>query len=60
MINELTLAINAGIGLLALARVIHAYPTQASAIKMAADAFARSCTDQPSHGDISRPNWPTS
>jgi pyruvate/2-oxoglutarate dehydrogenase complex dihydrolipoamide dehydrogenase (E3) component len=59
MINELTLAINARIGLLALAQVIHAYPTQANAIKIAADAFARSRMDPTSTHDISRPNWPT-
>ena len=41
MINELTLAIVAGIGLRTLARVIHAYPTQAEAIKKAADAYNR-------------------
>ena len=41
MINEITLAIVAGIGLRTLARVIHAYPTQAEAIKMAADAYSR-------------------
>jgi pyruvate/2-oxoglutarate dehydrogenase complex dihydrolipoamide dehydrogenase (E3) component len=41
MINEISLAINAGIGLSVLARVIHAYPTQAEAIKMAADAYTR-------------------
>ena len=41
MINELTLAMVAGIGLRTLARVIHAYPTQADAIKMAADAYSR-------------------
>ena len=41
MINEITLAIVAGIGLRTLARVIHAYPTQAEAIKMAADAYNR-------------------
>ncbi len=39
MINELTLAMVAGIGLRTLARVIHAYPTQAEAIKKAADAY---------------------
>ena len=39
MINELSLAITSGIGLRALARVIHPYPTQAEAIKMAADAY---------------------
>lgn len=41
MINGLSLAISAGIGLRALARVIHTYPTQADAIKMAADAYSR-------------------
>jgi pyruvate/2-oxoglutarate dehydrogenase complex dihydrolipoamide dehydrogenase (E3) component len=41
MLNELTLAIVAGIGLSGLARVIHAYPTQAEAIRMAADAYER-------------------
>jgi pyruvate/2-oxoglutarate dehydrogenase complex dihydrolipoamide dehydrogenase (E3) component len=41
MINELSLAITAGIGLGELGRVIHAYPTQADAIKMAADAYYR-------------------
>ena len=41
MINEITLAMVAGIGLRTLARVIHAYPTQAEAIKMAADAYSR-------------------
>jgi pyruvate/2-oxoglutarate dehydrogenase complex dihydrolipoamide dehydrogenase (E3) component len=38
MINEITLAMVAGIGLGTLARVIHTYPTQAEAIKKAADA----------------------
>jgi len=41
MINEITLAMVAGIGLRTLARVIHAYPTQAEAIRMAADAYSR-------------------
>jgi pyruvate/2-oxoglutarate dehydrogenase complex dihydrolipoamide dehydrogenase (E3) component len=41
MIGGLSLAISAGIGLRALARVIHAYPTQVEAIKMAADAYHR-------------------
>jgi pyruvate/2-oxoglutarate dehydrogenase complex dihydrolipoamide dehydrogenase (E3) component len=41
MINELSLAITAGIGLAELGRVVHAYPTQAVAIKMAADAYYR-------------------
>jgi len=42
MINEITLAMVAGIGLRTLARVIHAYPTQAEAIKKAADAYVDS------------------
>jgi pyruvate/2-oxoglutarate dehydrogenase complex dihydrolipoamide dehydrogenase (E3) component len=41
MINGLSLAISSGIGLGALAQVIHTYPTQAEAIKMAADAYNR-------------------
>ena len=41
MISEITLAIVAGVGLGTLARVIHAYPTQAEAIRKAADAFVR-------------------
>ena len=40
-INGLSLAITSGIGLRGLARVIHTYPTQAEAIKMAADAYNR-------------------
>jgi pyruvate/2-oxoglutarate dehydrogenase complex dihydrolipoamide dehydrogenase (E3) component len=59
MINEITLAIDAGIGLSVLARVIHAYPTQASAIKMAADAFAKSLVKPSPPHDIARPEWPT-
>ena len=54
MINEITLAIDAGIGLTVLAKVIHAYPTQASAIKMAASAFAKSGAIH----NIARPDWP--
>ena len=41
MINELTLAMVAGIGLRDVARVIHPSGTQAEAIKMAADAYSR-------------------
>ena len=41
MINEITLAMVAGIGLRTLGRVIHAYPTQAEAIRKAADAYSR-------------------
>lgn len=41
MINEITLAMVAGIGLRTLARVMHAYPTQSSAIQKAAQAYYR-------------------
>lgn len=41
MINEITLAMVAGIGLRTLSRVIHTYPTQAEAIRKAADACSR-------------------
>ena len=41
MINEITLAMVARIGLSTLARVIHAYPTQAEAIRAAAIAYER-------------------
>lgn len=41
MISELTLAISAGIGLGAVAKTIHCYPTQAEIIKKAADAYNR-------------------
>ncbi|MGH7780815.1 MAG: mercuric reductase [Candidatus Binataceae bacterium] len=39
MISELSLAMAFGIGLRDLVRVIHPYPTQAQAIKMATDAY---------------------
>ena len=41
MINGISLAMVAGIGLRTVARVIHTYPTQAEAIKQAADAYTR-------------------
>ena len=41
MINGISLAIVAGIGLGGIARVIQPYPTQAEAIKKAADAYNR-------------------
>ncbi|MEO7548872.1 MAG: FAD-containing oxidoreductase, partial [Ramlibacter sp.] len=40
MINDLSLAMVAGIGLRTIADVIHAYPTQAEGIKKAAMAYA--------------------
>lgn len=42
MINGLSLAITSRLGLRALARVVHTFPTQAEAIKMAAEAYERS------------------
>lgn len=42
MISEITLAMEAGVGLARIARVIHPYPTQAEAIRKAADAYNRS------------------
>ncbi len=41
MINELSLAITAGLGLSAIGRTIHPYPTQAEAIKKLADTYNR-------------------
>ena len=41
MINEISLAIAGKIGLGKIASVIHSYPTQAEAIRQAADAFNR-------------------
>lgn len=41
MINELTLAITAKLGLSSIGRTIHPYPTQAEAIKRLADAYNR-------------------
>jgi pyruvate/2-oxoglutarate dehydrogenase complex dihydrolipoamide dehydrogenase (E3) component len=42
LINEISLAMSAGLDLLALARVNQPYPTQSQAIKMAAGAYAAS------------------
>lgn len=39
MINEISLAMVAGIGLKTIGEVIHSYPTQAEAIRRAADAY---------------------
>jgi hypothetical protein len=41
MINEFSLAITNGLGLSAVARTIHPYPTQAEAIRKLADAHNR-------------------
>jgi pyruvate/2-oxoglutarate dehydrogenase complex dihydrolipoamide dehydrogenase (E3) component len=41
MINELSLAITAGLGLSAIGKTIHPYPTQAEAIRRLADAYNR-------------------
>lgn len=42
MITQITLAMTSGAGLGAMAKTIHPYPTQAEAIKKAADAYSRS------------------
>jgi pyruvate/2-oxoglutarate dehydrogenase complex dihydrolipoamide dehydrogenase (E3) component len=41
MISEVSLAIRLGLGMRDLAKVIHAYPTQAAAVRMAAIAYTR-------------------
>lgn len=41
LINEITLAMVAGIGLRTLARALHAYPTQGEAVRRAAEAYKR-------------------
>ncbi len=41
MINEITLAMDAGLGLKNLSALIHPYPTQAEAIRKAADAYQK-------------------
>jgi len=41
MISELTLAITAGLGLSAIGRTIHPYPTQSEAVRKLADAYNR-------------------
>ena len=46
MINGLSLAMVAGIGLSTIAHVIHAYPTQAEGIKKAAMAYVRTPTSR--------------
>ncbi len=51
MINEVCVAMHSGIGLRALAEVIHTYPAQSAAIRMAARSF---CTDVAPGGPRSR------
>jgi pyruvate/2-oxoglutarate dehydrogenase complex dihydrolipoamide dehydrogenase (E3) component len=58
MINEITLAMVAGIGLRTLSRVIHAYPTQAEAIKKAADACDRMASRPRTKSRRPRPGLP--
>jgi len=41
MISEITLAMASGVGMKTISSVIHPYPTQADAIKLAADAYSR-------------------
>lgn len=59
MINEITLAMEARIGLSRLAKVIHAYPTQANAIHEAAVAFVKSRQPGIAAHTIVNPPWPT-
>jgi len=47
MINEISLAINAGLGLKDIANVIHPYPTQAEAIRQVADMYNRTRLTEP-------------
>ena len=42
MLSEVTLAMSAGLGLKSIAGTIHPYPTQAEAVRKAADAYQRS------------------
>jgi len=41
MINEITLAMTAGLGLSSIGKTIHPYPTQAEAVRKLADAYNR-------------------
>jgi pyruvate/2-oxoglutarate dehydrogenase complex dihydrolipoamide dehydrogenase (E3) component len=41
LVSELTLAIQAGVGLAAIGRTVHPYPTEAEAIRKLADAYER-------------------
>jgi pyruvate/2-oxoglutarate dehydrogenase complex dihydrolipoamide dehydrogenase (E3) component len=52
MINELSVIMHAGIGMRDLSGILHTYPTQTDAIRMAATAFVR---DQ-SRDDLDRPS----
>lgn len=54
MINEITLAMVAGLGLRKLARVIHAYDTQAEAIEKAAAAYNRTRLTAPVRSRLQR------
>jgi pyruvate/2-oxoglutarate dehydrogenase complex dihydrolipoamide dehydrogenase (E3) component len=47
IINHLSLAIAAGVGLAGLAKVVHAYPTQAGAVQMAAQAYVHTRLTSP-------------
>ena len=54
MINEITLAMVAGLGLATLSQVIHPYPTQAEAIKQVGDAYNRTRLTPRVRGIMSR------
>ena len=50
IVAELSLAMTAGLGLKQIAKTIHPYPTQAEAIKKAADAYSRTRLTPIVHG----------
>lgn len=50
MINELCVAIGSGIGLRQLASIVHTYPTQSAAIRMAAMEFVEQSAPEPTAG----------
>lgn len=52
MISEITLAMVAGVGLGTLAKVIHPYPTQADAIRLAAEAYELTRAASPLPGQM--------
>ncbi|MEZ4713303.1 MAG: mercuric reductase [Caldilineaceae bacterium] len=54
LISEITLAMNAGVGLKTIANTIHPYPTQAEAIRKVADAYNRTRLTPFVHGLFKR------
>ncbi|MCB9148802.1 MAG: mercuric reductase [Caldilineaceae bacterium] len=54
LISEITLAMNAGVGLKTIGNTIHPYPTQAEAIRKVADAYNRTRLTPLVHGLFKR------